>query len=85
MKKVHWTQSPEGKAKMARAQKKSWRTRRTSSKAETIVKKKVGAKAMPDRTHLYARAVETAVAAKEVPVLMAALGKAVLLAMMGGK
>ena len=37
-KKAHWTQTPEGKRRMARAQKKSWRTRRSKSKAETIVK-----------------------------------------------
>lgn len=27
-KKIHWTKTPEGKAKMAKAQKKSWKTRR---------------------------------------------------------
>lgn len=76
MKKVHWTQTEEGKRKMAAAQKKSWRTRRSKSKAETLIKKKVGKKAVPDRAHLYARAVETAVVAGEVPKLMQALSHA---------
>lgn len=28
MKKLHWTQTPEGKAKMAAAQKKAWATKK---------------------------------------------------------
>ena len=85
--KVHWTQTPEGKAKMARAQKKSWRTRRQGSKAETIVKKKVGKKVGPNRMAQYERIAKMAVAAAEVPKLMQVLSSAVFMDrwMGGGK
>lgn len=35
VKKVHWTQTPEGKAKMAAAQKKAWASRRAKKPGKT--------------------------------------------------
>jgi hypothetical protein len=44
MTKLHWTQTPEGKAKMSVSQKKAWATRKNGNaptKAHKIVKKAV--------------------------------------------
>jgi regulator of sirC expression with transglutaminase-like and TPR domain len=40
-KKPHWTQTPEGKARMAEVQKKAWQTKRAKMRnaAKTIVRK----------------------------------------------
>ncbi len=40
-KKLHWTQTPEGKAKMGEVQRKAWETKRSKMKnmAKDVVKK----------------------------------------------
>lgn len=38
---MHWTQTPEGREKMVKAQKKAWRTKRNKSRAEQVIKKAV--------------------------------------------
>ena len=87
-KKVHWLQTPEGKKRMSRIQKRKWREKKktaTSSKAETLIKKKVGKQAMTMRVDQYVRVAKIAVAANEVPVLMQAMKDAVFMHMWGGK
>lgn len=84
-KKMHWTQTPEGKMKMARAQEKSWKTRRSSSKAERLIKKKVGKTAGPNRAAMYERIAKMAAAAGEIPQLCQAVSHAMFMEMwMGG-
>lgn len=41
--KLHWTQTPEGKARMSRIQKKAWKkkTHKGKSKAETVIAREV--------------------------------------------
>jgi hypothetical protein len=87
-KKVHWLQTEEGKKKMSRLMKKRWRKKKktaTSSKAETLIKKKVGKQAMTMRVDQYVRVAKIAVAAEEVPALMQAVKDAVFFNMWGGK
>ena len=85
-KKVHWLQTAEGKKRMSRLMKKRWRKKKiTSSKAETLIKKKVGKQAMTMRVDQYVRVAKIAVAANEVPALMQAMKDAVFMHMWGGK
>jgi len=54
MKKPHWTQTPEGKEKMGKAQKRAWKIRKgkSTSRAHKIVKKAV-AKEQSNSTKIF--------------------------------
>jgi hypothetical protein len=82
--KVHWLQTPEGKKKMSRIQKKKWREKRATSKAETLVKKKVGKEAGVNRAAMYDRVAKVAVASGEVENLMKTVSHVMFLNMIGG-